>query len=74
MSDGTEAAVTAIQVGVAIGMGQFAEALRLARQLVDEIILLVPVDDLKDDLTPNDRTFGDLAADVAESIKVGNSK
>lgn len=74
MSDGTAAAITAIQVGVAIGSGRFAEALRLARQLVDEIVLLVPVDDLKDDLTDTDRTFGDLAADVAEQIKVGSSK
>jgi len=70
--DNIDAALTTIQIGVAVSGGQFAEALRLARQLVDTLILLVPVDQLKDDLTDNDRTFGDLAADVAEQIKVGS--
>lgn len=52
----------------------FKEALYLSRKLVDEVILLVPPGDLKEDLTPEDRTFGDLAADVAEQIKVGSSQ
>lgn len=68
-----DAALTAIQVGAALVAGDMKGALRLARLLVDEVILLVPPGDLKDDLTDTDRTFGDLAADVAEQIKVGSS-
>ena len=74
MSDAIEAGLTAIQVGVAISEGRFADALRLTRELADDLVLLVPVDQLKGDLTPTDRVFGDLAADVAEQIKLKSSE
>lgn len=63
---GEEAAALAID----IASGNYVEALKKVRSLADQLVLLVPVDGLKEDLTDSDRRFADLSADVAEAIKL----
>lgn len=42
-----------------------------ARRVMSALSGLIPVADLKEFLTDQDRIFAELAADVAESIKLG---
>jgi hypothetical protein len=74
----TTDAVLAVEATVAIGIdiaaGKFLEALKKTRTLADTLVLMVPVDQLKADLTDRDRTFVDLEADVAEAIKLDSGK
>lgn len=64
------AAVKAAELGIAISEGRVADALKAARALVDDLVMLIPPDMLKEDLTDADRRFADLTVDVAEAIKL----
>ena len=64
------AAETAAAIVIDIGTANYVEALKKARALADQLVLMVPVDGLKEDLTDSDRKFADLAADVAEAEKL----
>lgn len=61
---------TAAALALDIAAGDVVAALKKARQLAEQLVLLVPADMLKDDLTESERNFTDLAADVAEAIKL----
>jgi hypothetical protein len=73
-TDAVLAAEAAVAIGIDIAAGKFLEALKKTRMLADTLVLMVPVDQLKADLTERDRTFVDLEADVAEAIKLDSTK
>ena len=58
------------ELALDITSGRITDALTVARRLFALSTDAIPVEDLKDYLTDRDRMFADLAADVAESIKV----
>lgn len=57
-------------LGVTTGAVTPVEAARVVMGALSD---LIPVEDLKEFLTDQDRIFAELAADVAEQIKVGSS-
>ena len=73
-ADYVEAGALALAIAADLSSGDIVGALKKGRQLVDQLVLMVPVDKLKDDLTETDRRFADLSADVAEEIKLDESK
>jgi hypothetical protein len=73
-TDAVLAAEAAVAIGIDIAAGKFLEALKKTRMLADALVLMVPVDQLKADLTERDRTFVDLESDVAEAIKLDSTK
>jgi hypothetical protein len=73
-TDAVLAAESTVAIGLDIAAGKFLDALKKTRTLADTLVLMVPVDQLKADLTDRDRTFVDLEADVAEAIKLDSTK
>lgn len=59
-----------VELGADIRDGKIRDAVIVSRKLMNLAIDAIPVDALKDSLTPRDRAFVDLAVDIAESIKV----
>jgi hypothetical protein len=51
--------------------GDRTDALAVARELMNLAVDSIPVEDLKGELLDRDRIWAELAADIAESIKVG---
>lgn len=66
------AGMKAFELGVAISEGRLLDALKAARALEDDLVMLIPPELLKEDLTDSDRRFADLGADVAEATKLEN--
>jgi hypothetical protein len=50
--------------------GNRNDALSVAKELMNEAVAMIPVEDLKGALTDRDRIFADLAADIAEQLKL----
>lgn len=70
MTKTEEAAVQAGFVALAVATGAQTPT-QGARALLGLAIDMVPVEDLRDFLAERDRIWADLAADVAERIKMG---
>jgi hypothetical protein len=64
-----EAGIEAALVALGVANGGISPASG-ARQLLGLAIDMIPVDHLKEYLTDRDRAWADLAADIAEAIKV----
>lgn len=68
----TEAAIEMAFVALSVTTGVIAPV-EGARRVMRALPRLIPVNDLKEFLTDQDRIFAELSADVAEQIKVGSS-
>jgi len=67
--DPKDAAFKAIHVALGVAAGDTKPS-DGAKELMEIIISMVPVDELKDFLTARDKAWADAAADVAEEIKL----
>jgi hypothetical protein len=69
MTPAQQAGVQAALVALGVASGSITPA-DGARQLLGLAVDMIPVDELKQFLTERDRIWADLAADVAEQIKL----
>lgn len=69
MSDAAAKGIEAAFVALGVASGAIPPA-DGAKQLLGIAVDMVPVDQLKEFLTERDRIWADLAADVAEEIKL----
>ncbi len=63
------AALDAASIGIAVASGALSPA-QGAKELLGLSVDMIPVEYLKEFLTERDRIWADLAADVAEQIKL----
>lgn len=73
MTKAEAAGVQAALVALAVASGAKSPA-DGARELLGLAVDMIPVDELKEFLTDRDRIWADLAADVAEQIKLEGGK
>lgn len=59
-----------LRLAVDVIAGDRKDAVDVARQLMAIAVSIIPVDELKEFLSEQDRTFADLATDVAEQLKL----
>lgn len=59
-----------VELGMDIAAGRYSDALTVARRLEAILVAMLPVDELKNFLRPEDRAFADMSADIAEDMKV----
>ncbi len=69
----TTVALDAASVGIAVATGAITP-LEGAKQLARLSVDLIPVGYLREYLTDRDRVWADLAADIAEEIKLDGGK
>ena len=62
------------RLGLALALGDRSDAVEAARELTGLAIDMIPVNELKPFLTERDRIWADLAADVAEEIKLAGTE
>lgn len=69
-----EAGKDLVELGTAIAKGDITDAIEAARKLETILVAMIPVDQLKEFLRPEDRVDADLTADVYEAIKLEGKK
>lgn len=58
------------ELGIDIIEGRITDAVSAGHQLTAILLTMIPVDQLKAFLTPEDKVFADLSVDIAEQIKL----
>lgn len=69
-----ETGILLIRLGADIVAGDVKDGIETARKLMGVAVDMIPVDELKEFLSNQDRIFADLSVDVAEQIKLEGEK